>query len=174
MSSTLRAAFIRLGLTFVISAVFAFGISEISYQLVKDQGDRLPREVEILIPAGTAQRIANGEAGPLLPEMKFVEGDQIIVRNQDEVSHQLGPIWVPPQTSSVMVLDRPNQYTLECSFQAGKSLDLDVLPRAKNSDRVLGIFSVGAPTWILAWLYSLVAIPLPENDKQKFKENGSQ
>lgn len=171
MNPTLRAVLKRLAVTFVISAVFAFGVSEISYQLVKDQSDRIPREVEIVIPAGTAQTIVDGEPGPQFPDMDFVEGDQLLLRNLDTVSHQLGPLWVPPQTSSVMILDRPNQYSMECSFQADQSLDLDVLPRAKNSDRVFGIFSVGAPTWILAWLYSLVAIPLPGQPGEKRRED---
>jgi hypothetical protein len=166
MNPTMRAVLVRLGITFILSAVFAFAISEVSYQLVKDQSDRQPQEVEIIIPAGTAAALAAGEPGPAFPDMTFVEGDQLVLRNLDSVSHQLGPLWVPPNTSSVMVLDRPNAYSLACSFQPSQKLDLDVLPRAKNSDRVFGIFSVGAPTWILAWLYSLIGIPLPGADQK--------
>lgn len=161
MSVTVRAALRRLLLCLVLSMVFAFAVSEISYQLVKDSGERPPQQVEILIPAGTAERIASGLPGPQLPEMKFVEGDQILVRNLDQFAHQLGPMWVPPGTSSSMTLDRPNQYIMECSFQESQTLGIDVLARAKASDRVFGIVSVGLPTWILAWLYTLVAIPLP-------------
>lgn len=161
MSPTVQAALRRLWWSFVISSVFAFLVSEVSYQLVKDRSERPPQTVEILIPAGTAERIARGEEGPALPEMRFVEGDTLLVRNLDEVSHQLGPLWVLPGSSSRMTLDRPSQYTMECSFQQSRSLGIDVLPRAKASDRVFGIVSVGFPTWILLWLYTLVVKPLP-------------
>ena len=166
MSPVMRAAMLRLGITFVVSVVFAIAISEISYQLVKDKGDRLPQQIEIVIPAGTAAAIARGEPGPSLPEMTFVQGDSIKVTNQDQIAHQLGPLWVPPGTSSVMNLDQPNQYTLECSFQPNRSLGIDVIARARPSDRVFGIFTVGAPTWILSFLFSLVGIPLPGSEEQ--------
>jgi hypothetical protein len=166
MTPAVRAALKRLVICLGISLVFAFVVSEVSYQLVKDRSERPPRVLEILIPMGTAENIANGLPGPVLPDMTFVEGDQIVVRNLDSVSHQLGPLWVPPSASSTMTLDRPSKYTMECSFQETQMLGIDVLPRAKASDRIFGIVSIGFPTWILAWLYSMVAIPLPENKDQ--------
>lgn len=164
MSPAVRSAVRRLWISLVVSLVFAFAVSEISYQLVKDSGERPPRNLEILIPAGTAERIAAGGAGPALPEMRFVEGDTITVRNLDSVAHQLGPLFVPPDTASILTLDRPNQYTMECSFQETRSIGIDVLPRAKTSDRVFGIISIGLPTWILLWLYTLVVRPLPGSE----------
>ncbi|GIV63730.1 MAG: hypothetical protein AB1457_05765 [Chloroflexota bacterium] len=166
MSPAVRAALRRLWWSLLISLIFAFLVSEVSYQLVKDRSERPPQTVEILIPAGTAARIANGEEGPALPEMRFVEGDTLLVRNLDEVSHQLGPLWVLPGSTSRMTLDRPSQYTMECSFQQSRSLGIDVLPRAKASDRIFGIISVGFPTWILLWLYWLVARPLPGDENK--------
>ncbi|HAD06692.1 MAG TPA: hypothetical protein DCE76_05980 [Anaerolineaceae bacterium] len=164
MSPTVQAALRRLWWSLLISSVFAFVVSEVSYQLVKDRSERPPQTVEILIPAGTAERIARGGEGPALPEMRFVEGDTLLVRNLDEVSHQLGPLWVLPGSASRMTLDRPSQYTMECSFQQSRALGIDVLPRAKASDRVFGIVSIGFPTWILLWLYTLVVKPLPGNE----------
>ncbi len=77
MSPTVQAALRRLWWSLLISSVFAFVVSEVSYQLVKDRSERPPQTVEILIPAGTAERIARGEEGPALPEMRFVEGDTL-------------------------------------------------------------------------------------------------
>jgi len=166
MSPTVRAALKRLGITFVICMVFAFAVAEISYQLVKNQSERAPRQIEILIPPGTADQIASGQPGPAMPDMRFAEGDQILVRNLDSVSHQLGPLWVPANSSSVLTLDRPSSYSLSCTFQASQSLDIEVVARAKASDRVLGILSIGLPTWMLVWLYTLIAIPMPPNPPQ--------
>ncbi|GAP10105.1 hypothetical protein BECAL_01263 [Bellilinea caldifistulae] len=167
MSPAVQAALRRLWWSLLISSIFAFVVSEVSYQLVKDRSERPPQTVEILIPAGTAAKIANGDEGPTLPEMRFVEGDTLLVRNLDEVSHQLGPLWVLPGSSSRLTLDRPSQYTMECSFQQSRSLGIDVLPRAKTSDRIFGIISVGFPTWILLWLYWLVAKPLSGSENEK-------
>src|SRR3990170_4520911 len=69
MSPTVRAAVKRLGITFVISMVFAFAIAEISYQMVKNQSERAPRQIEILIPPGTASQIANGNRLALIAEV---------------------------------------------------------------------------------------------------------
>ncbi|MEN4011175.1 MAG: hypothetical protein AB1453_07310 [Chloroflexota bacterium] len=168
MSPAVRAAIRRLWLSLLISMVFAFAVSEVSYQLVKDSGERPPQNVEIIIPAGTAERISAGEAGPALPEMRFVEGDTVTVRNLDHVAHQLGPLFVPPDTAGILTFDRPSLYAMECSFQQSRSVSIDVLPRAKTSDRVFGVISIGLPTWILLWLYTLVVKPLPENEPAAF------
>lgn len=161
MTAPVRAALKRLGITFVISMIFAFAVAEISYQMVKNQSERAPRQIEILIPPGTADQIADGQPGPAMPDMRFAQGDQILVRNMDSVSHQLGPLWIPANSSSVLTLDRPSSYSLSCTFQASQSLDIEVVARAKASDRVLGILSIGLPTWVLVWLYTLIAIPMP-------------
>ena len=171
MSPTIRAAMVRLGITFVICMVFAFVVAEISYQTVKNKYERAPRTIEILIPPGTAEQIANGQPGPAMPDMRFSEGDQISVRNMDSVSHQLGPLWVPANSSSVLTLDRPSSYSLSCTFQASQKLDIEVVARAKASDRVLGILSIGLPTWLLVWLYTLIAIPMPPNPTQPAAEH---
>lgn len=161
MTAPVRAALKRLGITFVISMIFAFAVAEISYQMVKNQSERAPRQIEILIPPGTADQIADGQPGPAMPDMRFAQGDQILVRNMDSVSHQLGPLWIPANSSSVLTLDRPSSYSLSCTFQASQNLDIEVVARAKASDRVLGILSIGLPTWVLVWLYTLIAIPMP-------------
>jgi len=172
MSPGVKAALIRLGITFVISMVFAFVVAEASYQLVKNRGEREPRQIDILIPPGTAEAIANGGAGPALPEMLFIEGDKIMVQNLDSVSHQLGPLWIPALSSSVLTLDRPSSYSLSCTFQASQKVDIEVVARAKASDRVLGILSIGLPTWMLIWVYTLIGIPAagkpePKQDSQE-------
>lgn len=160
MSPFVRSALKRLGITFIISILFAFVVAEVSYQFIKGNNQREPRQIEILIPPGTADAIAQGKPGPGLPDMRFFEDDQIKVRNMDSVSHQLGPMWIPANSSSVLTLDRPSSYSLSCSFQASQSVDIVVVARAKPSDRVLGILSIGLPTWMLIWVYTLIGIPM--------------
>jgi hypothetical protein len=171
MSPLTRSVLMRVLITFIISMVFGFVVSEASYQLVRNQDERIPQVVVIVIPDGTAEQISQGLPGPKLPEMKFVEDDQIVVVNQDQVSHQLGPLWIPPATSSTMTLDRPSQYNLSCTFQPSESIGIDVLPRAKSSDRVVGILAVGLPTWALLAVYAMVATPLPKGKDGAIKDN---
>jgi hypothetical protein len=67
--------------------------------------------------------------------------------------------------SSSLTLDRPSQYEMACSFQASESLAIDVRPRARTSDRVVGALLIGLPTWALLALYAIVATPLPPREK---------
>ncbi len=162
MTPFTRAVLTRLAAAFTVSMLFGFAVSEITYRLSRTEAERVPDVLTIVIPAGTAEQIFQGQPGLEMPEMKFVEGDQIVVVNQDLVSHQLGPLWIPSGTSSSLTLDRPSKYNMSCSFQAAETIAVDVQPRARTSDRVIGALAVGLPTWGLLALYALVAAPLPE------------
>jgi len=153
-----RSALKRLGITFIISMAFAYVVGEVSYQLGRSDSDRQPRQIEILIPPGTAEAIANGQPGPGMPDMRFFEDDQILVRNMDSVSHQLGPLWIPPNASSVLTLDRPSSYSLSCSFQASQSVYIEVVAR-ENPPTAFRDPVDWLPTWMLIWVYTLIGIP---------------
>jgi len=162
MSPVTRAVLTRLGITFLLALAVGVLVGEGAYWLLRGESEYQPRTVEIVIPRGTAAQIDAGGTGPDLSQMVFVEGDTLLVRNEDEVSHQLGPLWVPPGSSATLNLDRPNSYTMACSFQATRVLGIDVRPRIRPSDRFQGILAVMIPTWMMFWVYSLVAVPLPE------------
>lgn len=152
----------RLLISFVIGLVLAWGMSEVSFALLRDSSDHVPQRVELDIPAGTADRVAAGEVVPSLPpEMAFVVGDVLVVRNDDLVSHQLGPVWVPPGSSSVpqSALERP-EYSYACSFQPSRYLGLDVRSRVTLTTRVLVIVSAGPPMAAPIGIYSLIVRPV--------------
>ncbi len=51
----------------------------------------------VVIPAGTAQRLAAGEDVALLPDdLSFRLRDRLVVVNDDRSSHQVGPFVVAP------------------------------------------------------------------------------
>ena len=91
--------------------------------------------------------------------MTFIEGDELVIINQDIVSHQLGPIWVPPGTAGSMKLEKPNTYTLACSFAPENYFGLDVRQRVTAWVRIQAILAIGAPTGVILALYSLVVFP---------------
>jgi hypothetical protein len=105
--------------------------------------------------------VAAGEAVPSLPpEMVFVVGDVLVVRNDDLVSHQLGPVWVPPGSSASLALERPDKYSYACSFQPSRYLGLDVRSRVTLTTRVLAIVLAGPPMGVLIGIYSLIVRPV--------------
>ncbi|MFZ5882019.1 MAG: hypothetical protein ACOY0R_21825 [Chloroflexota bacterium] len=159
-----RSAIIkRILLSLVLGMSLAALTSEVSYQLLKRE-NREPMRIELVVPAGTAARVAAGEAPPGLPaDMSFVIGDTLVVVNQDEVDHQLGPLWVPAGTSASMTLSSEENFALECSFQPTRYFGLDVRPPVTLGTRLSGVFFAGFPLSALFAVYSI----LIQSDKKK-------
>lgn len=159
--STVKRILFSILLGLVVAAVSI----EVSYQVLKRE-NREPEQIELVIPSGTAQDVANGQAPPSIPEdMTFVVGDTLVVVNQDEVDHQLGPLWIPAGTSASMSLDTEENYILDCSFQPGKVFGMDVLQPVTLGTRLTGILFAGIPLSALFAVYSV----LISFDKKKGK-----
>lgn len=145
----------------LLGLLLAWLLSEASFLLLKDSSDHEPQEVLLVIPAGTAGRVALGQAPPSIPaEWSFVVGDTLVVQNDDAVDHQLGPVWVPPGTSARLTLDTADNYAYACSFQPTRSLGLNVRSRVTLKTRLQAILLSGPPMGALIALYSLVLWPL--------------
>ena len=118
---------VRLVITILVSVVVVAAINEGAYLFQKEKYDRPPKTIQMVIPAGTAERLAEGESIDSIPEkMVFVIGDVLEVINQDAVSHQLGPVWVPAGATGRLELNEPNRYAYSCSFSNTRYLGLDV------------------------------------------------
>ena len=161
MSFRISPAVSRFLLSMAIGAVVGVIISEVSFRLTRSAGRDTPQRIELIIPAGTAQKVAAGQQVPSLPaKMEFIQGDVLVVINQDSVSHQLGPVWVPPGSKASLTLDESNYFSYECSFQPTRFLGLDVRTPTTMSVRLLGMITVAIPSGVLIWLYGLAAFPL--------------
>jgi hypothetical protein len=162
--STLKRIVISMMLGILVGGV----TMEVAYQLLKRE-NREPHRVELVIPAGTADKIARGESPPGIPEdMTFVVGDTFVVVNQDVVDHQLGPFWIPPGTSASLNLDTEENFILDCSFQSTSIFGLDVRQPVTLGTRLTGILFAGLPLGALFAVYST----LLQADKKKEKANG--
>ena len=160
-SSTIKRIIISMLLGIILAAI----TTEVSYQVLKRE-NREPTRVELVIPVGTAASIEKGDMPPGIPEdMTFVVGDTFVVINQDEVDHQLGPLWIPPGTSASLNLDTEENYALECSFQTTKIFGLDVQEPVTLGTRLTGILFSGLPLGALFSVYSILLTP----DKKKVK-----
>ena len=58
----IKKGFIRLVITLFISLVLVWVGSEVAYYFLKSDTDRLPEGIELIIPVGTAEKVAAGES----------------------------------------------------------------------------------------------------------------
>ncbi len=143
--------------------LFGLVFSEATF-LFLGQTAREPKTIQVSIPAGTAELVSRGEQPPSIPkDMTFVVGDTLEVVNQDNVDHQIGPLWIPPGTSASLVLGKPESLAYECSFQAGNYIGLDVREPLTLFTRIYGIFFAGIPMGLLLSIY-VVILPSKKNN----------
>ncbi len=152
-----------LSLGFGLTAV----MSEITFLILKDSSDHVPQRVELIIPAGTSERVAKGESLPSIPaDLTFVVGDTLVVKNEDSVSHQLGPVWAPPGATASLALDQADKFVYDCTFQPSRSMGLDVRSRVTLTTRIQALFLAGPPMAALIAIYSVALWPLKPKSKQ--------
>jgi hypothetical protein len=161
----IRLTALRLLITMVLGFLLAIGIDEFTFVFMKSEAGRGPQRIELVIPAGTAAKVARGEADPALPEkMVFVQGDTLVVINKDSADHRLGALFIPSDTSASLTLNQADNLVYACSFEPTKYLGLDVREPVTMANRLEGIFISGFPLGILFMIYSLLVWPLkPKN-----------
>jgi hypothetical protein len=154
-------------ITFFISLTLVWIGSELAFYFLRENTDRLPEQIELVIPPGTAEKVAAGEPIPSIPdEMTFVLGDTLIVKNEDSVNHELGPLWIPPRSKASMVLDAADRYAYSCSFQTSRYLGLNVRQPTTWKTRLLALgFTVPATTAFF-FIYSLALWPINPDTKK--------
>lgn len=158
----------RLALCGIVALAFVAAFSEGSHWFLKDPADRAPQTVRLVIPAGTAARVAAGEAVPSIPaEMTFTLGDVLEVVNQDDVDHQLGPVWVPPGRSATLKMEAAEQYAYACSFQPSRYLGLNVRQPTTLLSRAIAIGFATPATTMFLFVYSLLLFPLDREGRQE-------
>ena len=151
----IKRILLSIGLGLVVGVL----ISEVPFIFLRETA-RMPREIVLTIPAGTADQVARGEQPPSIPQsMTFVVGDTLVVRNEDSVDHKLGPLWIPANSSAQLALQQEESLAYECTFQPGKYFGLDVYEALTPGTRIYGIFYIAIPMAILIALYSFVMPP---------------
>ncbi|MGW8251055.1 MAG: hypothetical protein ACWGO1_10460 [Anaerolineales bacterium] len=160
----------RLLVIFAISFVAMLVITEGAYLLQRDETDRGPKTVQLVIPAGASQRVAEGEYVDVLPDNSvFVIGDVLEVVNQDSTDHQLGPIWVPAGSTGRIVLEEANKFSYSCSFTPSRYLGLDVKKPTTMMTRLTGL-SISVPTTAaFLFIYSFLVYPIKPKSTNELK-----
>lgn len=153
-------------ISMLIGLVFGAAISELSFIFLRETA-RPAQVIELVIPDGTAKRVALGETPPTIPDsMTFVVGDTLLVKNNDSANHELGPLWIPAGSSASLSLDAVQSYAYACSFQPGRYFGVDVREALTLSTRLYGILYSGIPLGALIALYALI-IPVKKNKLEK-------
>jgi hypothetical protein len=149
--------FLRSLVGIVVGLFFAAIISEGSFLLMsnKQSAMREPERVNLVIPYGTSEQVKEGVYNRSLPtDMTFVQGDILVVKNEDLVTHQLGPIVLPAQTSGVLEMTQASENRYDCSFQPTNTMGIKVLPRLDSNSRVQGLLAIALPTGMMLAVYS--------------------
>jgi len=166
MNTEYRPYLFRLIVIFFISLGMMLVITEGAFLLQRDETDRAPKTIQLVIPEGTSQSIEAGEDVISFPEGSvFVLGDVLEVVNYDTVNHQLGPIWVPPGAVGSLVLDEANEYSYTCSFVPSQYLGFDVRQPTTWTTRLVGLGISVPTTTAFLFLYSFLVFPLKKKDQ---------
>jgi len=138
------------------AACFAAGvglagfISTAAWVALSDGPLRDPESVEVRIPAGTAEAIERGAAVSAIPaDLSFVQGDRLVLKNEDAVAHTVGSYSVGPGTTLTLPLDRASSSSLLCSFHPQGSIALDVRPRTSPLMVLWPTLIIGIPLGIV-------------------------
>lgn len=160
-------------MSITLGLLLALVFNELSFQFLRSDETRSPQVIELVIPPGTAEQVAQGNDSLLLPTtMTFVVGDVLLVHNNDRVNHQLGPMFIPAGSSASLTFDTIQHYAYVCSFQTERYLGLDVRQPLTLGIRLLGTLFAGLPLGALIAIYSLGARPLtPKNNLQTQPES---
>jgi hypothetical protein len=153
----------RILVSMLIGIAVGAVVSEVPFLFIRETA-RPPREVVLTIPVGTADQVARGEQPPSIPkDMIFVVGDTLVMKNEDNVDHKLGQLWIPANSTARLALNEEQNMAFECSFQPGNYFGLDVRQSLTWSTRIYGILYAGLPLGILIALYSFV---IPSKKKE--------
>lgn len=154
IKETMNYSYQRIISAFILGLLVAALMTEGAYYFLKKE-NREPTIIEIQIPAGTAQLIQAGKNPEILPkEMRFVVGDTLKVINHDNENHQLGPLYIPANSSASLKLETEENLIVECTFESTKFVGLTIQEPVTWWTRIRGYFFSGFPLGMLFAVYS--------------------
>lgn len=112
--------------------------------------ERPPEIVLVAIPAGTAERIARGEAtNPIPGDLRLRPGDTLVIRNDDVVGHAFGGYAIAAGTAFVLPVGAADGGRFVCSFHPSGSLALEVEGPVSPAGIAVTSLLVGLPIGLL-------------------------
>lgn len=97
--------------------------------VVSRDADREPATIQIVVPAGTQDRLDAGEQVVVMPtRLEFRVGDMIRIRNDDDVTQSVGPYVVEAGEEMVLQYGAPGVYEGYCPLSNGERYEIVVEP----------------------------------------------
>lgn len=162
---SIRKALLLRMLYFAIGGVLVAAVfSEISFRLQGNTTSRDPQIIQLVIPPGTSEKVAQGQ-NVVPTDQVFMIGDTLEVVNNDSVTQTLGPLVIPPASSAQMKLDQAGNLSYTCSFVPSQYYGILVQEGITLGMRLQAAFIAGIPLGLLIGAYSLVVKPLKPKPK---------
>ena len=91
-------------------------------------GDGDPAQtVEVVVPAGTQDRLDAGEAVAVMPaRIDLQVGDTLRIRNEDDADQTVGPYFVAAGAEIALTYSVPGRYEGYCSLSEGERYEIVV------------------------------------------------
>ena len=90
-------------------------------------GERPGEVVEIVVPAGTMDRLNAGENVDVMPRrLELRVGDTILIRNDDKWPHDVGPYRVGANTELQLKYQAAGEFEGECPLSEGDRYEIIV------------------------------------------------
>jgi hypothetical protein len=121
--ATVRSSRRSISLIAVVGALMVLSSIGLSHMV----GRRAPAERVIVIPAGTAERLAAGEDVSLIPDdLRFHLRDRLVLVNHDVTTHRVGPFAVAPGERVEKRLSEAATIEGFCSLHASGRITIEV------------------------------------------------
>lgn len=113
----------RLSLLVVLVALLAVGA------IAGCGEDREQQTVEVVVPAGTQDRLDAGETVAVMPaRLELRVGDRLLIRNEDDVDQTVGPYAVAAGEELSLSYRTPGTYEGYCPLSEGERYEIVVEP----------------------------------------------
>jgi hypothetical protein len=90
---------------------------------------REPQTIEIVVPAGTQDRLAAGETVEVMPaRLELHVGDTLLIRNEDRVTQSVGPYIVAAGEETRLTYGAPGRFEGYCPLSEGNRYEIVVAP----------------------------------------------
>ncbi|MGD9997796.1 MAG: hypothetical protein AB7R77_17015 [Ilumatobacteraceae bacterium] len=90
-----------------------------------DSTNRTPKVVEIVVPAGTQDRLDRGETVDVMPaKLEFRVGDTLRIRNDDRADQYVGPYFVVAGDQFELTFGSAGRYEGLCNLSGGASYEI--------------------------------------------------
>lgn len=148
-----------IALSLIVGILLALVMTELAYKFQMKSQDRDGKQLRLVIPLGTANLLKAGGESPAIPSgMTFVVGDVLVVENQDDTDHQLGPLFIPKGATAKLTFNKSENLAYACTFTPEKYLGMEIKQPLTFTTRMTGILSAGIPLGTLIALYLVFAV----------------